>query len=306
MPRVKAPRTRTAPRNSVQDRPAAWRMMLRRQRRLARPIAYVVAGSMVVTVVGMSVHTARSHAGGFMAGVRERLGSATAAFGLRVHDVVIDGRANTPEAVLNAAVGVPIGSPILGFSLDETRAGVESIPWIERATVERRLPGTVIITLQERRPYAIWQIQHKKVLVDREGQVVTNQDIAPFQKMLPLIVGEGAPEAAAPLLDTLRDHPDLAKKVQASIRVGERRWTLQMDNGTSVLLPEGHEVAAVERLVQLQQDHEVLDRNLAAIDMRLPDRLVFRPRPDAPDGTPVPPVPPDIIPATPVINKKPT
>ena len=43
-----------------------------------------------------------------------------------------------------------------------------------------------------------------------------------------------------------------------------------MNNGTDVMLPEGHEVAALDRLMQLQQEHALLDRPLAAIDMRLP------------------------------------
>ena len=65
----------------------------------------------------------------------------------------------------------------------------------------------------------------------------------------------------------------------AAVRVGERRWNLQLNNGADVMLPEGHEVAALDRLVQLQQDHALLDRPLVAVDMRLPDRLVLRPHP---------------------------
>jgi cell division protein FtsQ len=33
--------------------------------------------------------------------------------------------------------------------------------------------------------------------------------------------------------------------------------------------------------MQLQQQHSLFDRPLAAIDLRLPDRLVLRPRPAA-------------------------
>ena len=128
--------------------------------------------------------------------MRERLGAVTAASGLRVTDIVIEGRANTPEPLLRAAIGVSKGDPILGFSLEETRARIETIPWVEHATVERRLPGTVVVNLQERRPFAIWQNQGKFVLVDRAGQVVANQDVAQFRH-LPLIVGQGAPGAAA-------------------------------------------------------------------------------------------------------------
>ena len=70
-----------------------------------------------------------------------------------------------------------------------------------------------------------------------------------------------------------------------------------MKNGTDVMLPEGHEVEALDRLLQLQQETALLDRPLQAIDMRLGDRLVLRPRggpgirrpPDKPAPAPVPP-----------------
>jgi cell division protein FtsQ len=203
---------------------------------------------------------------------------------MRVTHIVIEGRANTPEPLIRAALGVSKGDPILGFPLEDTRARIEKLPWIEHATVERRLPGTVVLFLQERRPFAVWQRQGKFLLVDRAGQVVADQDVAQF-RTLPLIVGPGAPAAAGPMLDALADRPALQARVQAVVRVGERRWNLHMDTGTDVMLPEGHEVAALDRLAQLQQEHAVLDRPLIAIDMRLPDRLLLRPRPD-PDAPP--------------------
>lgn len=300
-------RVRHSPRNSVNDRPSGWRLLLRRQRRLLRPAAWI-AGGLAICVLGLIVwRSAGSHTGpgGSLVTIRERFGAMAAASGLRVTEIVIEGRANTPDPVLRAAIGVTMGDPILGFSLEETRARIEMIPWVEHATVERRLPGTLVINLQERRPFAIWQNQGKFVLVDRAGQVVANQDVAQFRH-LPLIVGQGAPVAAATLLDALRDRPALAEKVSASVRVGERRWNLRMTNGTDVMLPEGHDIVALDRLVQLQQDRSVLDRPLAAIDMRLPDRLVFRPKADAKDGAIVPPVPPGSNPPTvPVLAKKP-
>jgi cell division protein FtsQ len=302
-----------SPRTSVKDRPSGWRLALRRQRRLLRPAGWVALASIVALLILFVVHAVGPHAGSgkTLISLRERLGGLTAASGLRVTDVVIEGRANTPESMLRAAIGIRKGDPILGFSLDDTRATIERIPWIEHATVERRLPGTVVVNLQERRPYAIWQNQGKFVLVDRTGQVVADQDVAQFRR-LPLIVGLGAPGAAAELLDALRDRPALEEKVQASVRVGERRWNLRMTNGTDVMLPEAHEVVALDRLTQLQQDHDVLDRPLAAIDMRLPDRLVFRPKPEAAkpeanDSAVVPPVPPVTTPPTvSVVAKKPT
>ena len=280
------PRVTRSPRNSVNDRPGRWKLLLRRQKRLLRPAGWLAFGVMVLLIGAIAVHSAAP--GGTLATLRERFGGATAFAGLRVTDVEIEGRANTPEPLLRAALGVSKGDPILGFSLEQARQRVESLSWVEHATIERRLPGTVVVYLQERRPFAIWQNQGKFVLIDRAGQIVANQDVASFRQ-LPLVVGIGAPSAAAVLLDALTDRPELQKRVIAAVRVGERRWNLLLNNNASVLLPEGHEIAALDRLMQLQQEHALLDRPLAAIDLRLPDRLVVRPRADAETPAPLPP-----------------
>jgi cell division protein FtsQ len=271
------PRVTRNPHNSVTDRPGRLKLLLRRQKKYIRPASWLACGAGVFL---FGVITVRSSApSSTLATLRERVGSVTAVAGLRVNDVVIQGRANTPEPLLRAALGVNKGDPILGFSVEQARERIESLSWVEQATIERQLPGTVVVYLKERRPFAIWQNQGKFVLIDRNGQVVANQNVAEFHT-LPLVVGPGAPSGAATLVDALTDRPELQKRVVAAVRVGERRWNLQLSNGTSVMLPEGHEVAALDRLMQLQQQHELLDRPLAAIDMRLGDRLVLRPRQD--------------------------
>ncbi len=264
-------------RNSINDRPGRLKLLVRRHRRLVRPAAWtalVLCG--VLLAWGM---TRAKTSEGTLATMRERLGGVTASLGLRVRNVDIEGRANTPEPLLRAALGVSKGAPILGFSVGDARERIERLAWVEHATVERRLPATIVVQLQERRPIAVWQNQGKFALIARDGQVVANQDMSRFDG-LPLVVGSGAPANAAPLLDALADRPALQSHVIAAIRVGGRRWNLHMDSGAEVMLPEGKEVAALDRLLALQQQHALLDRPLAAVDMRLPDRLVVRPQPE--------------------------
>lgn len=286
----RAPSTRGAvPRTSIKDRISKRTMLLRRVRKWAWPAA-CCAAALSVAVAALLV--ARGVApGSSIATLRERFGSSTGFGGLRVARVVIQGRENTPEPLLRAAIGVDIGAPILGFSIEAARTRVESLTWVEQATVERRLPDTVVVALKERRPFAIWQNQKKYMLIDRAGQVVANQDAASFKDTLPLVVGAGAPAGANSLLTTLDRYPALNARVLAAVRVGERRWDLHLKNGIDVMLPEAHEAEALDRLMLLQRDHALMDRPLMAIDLRLPDRLALRPRPDA-AATPVPPPPP--------------
>jgi cell division protein FtsQ len=273
-------------RGSVTDRPPGWRLLLRRQRWLARPLRL---GCMILAIIVCGAILLRNvQPSGSVASVRERIGALTAMAGMRVTDIVIDGRANTPEPILRAALGVNKGDPIVGFSLEQARLRIEKLSWVARATVERHLPGTIVVVLSERRPFAIWQNQGKYVLVDRDGQLVTDEEVAKFRD-LPLIVGPGAPAAARVLLDALIDRPSIQTRVVAAMRISERRWNLRMKNGTDIMLPETHEVEALDRLLALQQDTALLDRPLLAIDMRLGDRLVLRPQavpPGAPTGAP--------------------
>ena len=254
------------------DRPGKWKLIWRRQRQILRRalagsilLGVLIAGGLVAQAIGQG------------ASFRDRIGDATGRLGLIVQTIRIEGRQKTPEYVLLDAIGVREGDPILGFSVREARARIEAIAWVQSATVERRLPGTIVVQVVERRPFAVWQLDGKFTLVDKAGNLVTDSDVATFSDQLPLIVGPGAPKAAAALLDMLAAQPDIQSRMVAAVRVGERRWNLRMNNGADVLLPEGAEVAALAKLAALQASHALLDRPLQAVDLRLPDRLVIRP-----------------------------
>ena len=265
-------------------RPSRMKLLVRRQRRNLRLAAWATSGFAVV-LVGVSVaHSAQT--GGTIAALQERFGRA---IDLRVQDIRIDGLSNTPEPLLRRALGVRKGDPILGFSVEGARQRIESLSWVQHVAVERRLPGTIYVDLTERRPFAIWQNQGKFQLVDRAGEVVTNEDVTAFTDKVPLIVGLGAPPPALDIVTALAGAPDIKSRVDAIVRVGDRRWNLQLKNGVTVMLPEGHEAAALTKLTDLQAQEQLLDRPLVFVDMRLPDRLVVRSRPPvdaAPDTKP--------------------
>ena len=95
------PRVARTPRNSIKDRPGRLKLLLRRQRHLLRPAGWVAFGGVVILIGVIAVHSAAP--GGTLATLRERLGGVTAIAGMRVTDVVVEGRANTPEPLLGAA-----------------------------------------------------------------------------------------------------------------------------------------------------------------------------------------------------------
>ena len=275
-PQSTPPRFTPSP-SRMPDRPGWWKLVLRRQRRILRPTLLALC---LMAVAGGCV--ALLHAATRGAPFAERLETATAQAGaqagLRVQEIQFVGLAKTPETLVRAALGVVKGGSMLGFSPADARARIEKLHWVQSATVERHLPGIVVVRLVERSPFAVWQNQGKFVLIDRGGDVVADQDVAAFASQLPLLVGAGAPMAAASLVDALNAQPSLLPRLVAAVRIGERRWNLRMTNGADVLLPEGAEAVALAKLVEMQGSHQLLDRAIQTIDMRLPDRLVIRPQ----------------------------
>lgn len=195
--------------------------------------------------------------------------------GLAVADVLVEGRERTPMSAVASALAVQRGDPILSFDAEAARQRLMAVSWIERATVERRLPNLVYVRLEERTPLALWQREGRFAVVDAKGVVVVDGEVGPYAA-LPQVIGEGANVAAEELLIMLDAEPALKARVAAATRVGKRRWTLRMDNGVDVLLPEDAPDFAYGQLAELQRDKQVLERDVVSIDLRQSDRMILR------------------------------
>lgn len=217
---------------------------------------------------------------GIGAAIEARLIGGTAALGLRVADIRVEGRATTDRATILAALGAGPGSPILAVDPVRAQRRLAALPWVSSALVERRLPDTLYVRLVERRPLALWQHDGKVQLIDGTGSVIPVSPLDRFAK-LPLVVGSDAAPHAASLLAMLAKEPDLASRVTAAVRVGGRRWTLRIDGRIDVLLPADDDAAAWATLAHLERSSAILERQVEAIDLRLPDRLVVRLAPQA-------------------------
>lgn len=211
--------------------------------------------------------------------LEERLMDLSAMAGFRLNNLTVFGRNQTAPEDIIAAVNVEQGAPILTIDLASTREAIESLPWVESARVERQLPDTIHIEIEERKAFALWQRDGRYTLVDAKGNAIG--DVAGAYGNLPLIVGAGAPARAAEMLAEMGQIPQLAKRAKAYVFVGGRRWNIHFDafdSGIAVRFPEDKFGEALQRLAALERDHRILERNLEFIDLRLPDRLIVRVR----------------------------
>jgi cell division protein FtsQ len=206
-----------------------------------------------------------------------------AALGLKVASLTVQGATPMAQADIVRAAGVYKDQPILGLDLAAVRARVEQVGWVKSARVVRLLPDTIVIAISQRPTVAVWQHQGHTLVIDSEGHPIPEADPARFPQ-LPLVVGEGANDAAAAILPLVTSRPRLTQRLDALVRVDGRRWDLRMSDGALIQLPPTGEDAALIQLDQLDQKSRILELGFARIDLRDPEMVTVRPKDAAPPG----------------------
>lgn len=217
--------------------------------------------------------------GGHIANAFASVGSvydrAIASSGLAVGKVTLEGQSHTEPNDVYAAVGFHEGDSMLSVHPSDVRARLMTLPWVADAAVKRVYPDTVAITVIEKLPFALWQHGHEISVVERSGKPITTADPTEFTR-LPMLTGDGAPEAAAPLLDAIGATRAISSRIKRIERVSKRRWNLVLDGSVTVKLPEQgweREIGTLEKLIV---EDGVLEKDLEIIDLRFADRYIFQ------------------------------
>ena len=68
----------------------------------------------------------------------------------------------------------------------------------------------------------------------------------------------------------------LRERVRGLVRMGERRWDIVLDREQRILLPGDGAVAALDRVIALNEAQDMLRRDVAVVDMRNAERPTLR------------------------------
>jgi cell division protein FtsQ len=237
---------------------------------VAAAIAFILAGIGYGTVRG-------GHVPVVMAELRDFRDSVANLAGFRITSIALAGqRRLTREDILDTA-GVTGRSSLLFLDAGEMRARLKANPWIAEANVLKLYPSRLHIAITERDAFALWQRDGKVEVIAEDGTVVEPYTGAsPHFAKLPLVVGKGAETRAKDFLTLLDRYPAIRDQLQAAVLVAERRWNLMLKNGIDVRLPETDAERALNMLVKLDHDNKILSRDIAAIDLRLMDRVTVQ------------------------------
>lgn len=201
---------------------------------------------------------------------------ATGKAGLNLQFIQVRGRAYTPKDMLVAATDLRLGDPILGINIDAVHERITAIGWVEDVIVERRMPSTIRISIRERLPMGLLQTADGHQLIDAHGVIINGASASDFTH-LPVVAGNGSAIHAEKILSVLKTEPELFAEVWAISFQSERRWDVHLRNGIEIRLPEVEPRQAWSRLAMMDRRKQIINRDLAVIDLRIPKQLIVEP-----------------------------
>jgi len=267
-------RQRPAKRPQLIDREPPNRYIQMVEHYLPRHIGLVATLAILFGSVGFGI-VRGGHVEEFTTALSDTRNALANSAGFRITTVGINGRKQLSQDEVLAIGGVNGRSSLLFLDADTVRAKLKANPWIADATILKLYPGRLQIDIVERTAFALWQQNGRLSVIASDGAVLEPYVTRRFLN-LPLVVGKGADTRAQDFLALLDRYPQVRAVTKAAIFVGERRWNLRLKDGLDVRLPENDVGNALAALSKLDKDDKLFSRDIVAVDMRLPDRLIVQ------------------------------
>jgi cell division protein FtsQ len=200
--------------------------------------------------------------------------------GFSLKNIKIYGRKITPSSEVLRAIDVYKNDGIFKRSLSDIQMSLSSLPWIKHVSVQRTLPWSLCISIDEREPIALFQ--EKKILfyIDKDGKKI---EMEPYRSLLgvdfPVFLGDDACMHAATLLNELTSHPWISQHIRYYHFVRKRRWEFILKNGVKILLPEDHHDQALGILEKILKKAKNRIENIEKIDLRDTEKIIVKLKP---------------------------
>ncbi len=188
------------------------------------------------------------------------------------------------ESVI-AATGAQLGDQLLGISTQKVSGELEKLPWVAEASVERILPSTLRISIDEREPSFVIQTGQGPFLADGRGLVLQegSEELVNVVEMPLRPIRPGTRITTSEFVHAsriLRSLPADIRSRVTSIRAPSIDQ-IQIETGTGPLIFYGAAEKVDEKnfaVETLLERTKAASPKVAVIDVRVPARPVTRPR----------------------------
>jgi cell division protein FtsQ len=192
---------------------------------------------------------------------------------LPVKKVHVDGSLNNVSAdQLQLSIAPQVVEGFIRMDVSKVKDVIESLPWVQTASVRRIWPDTLKVYVEEQSPIARWG---KDALVSVEGKVFRPGKNS-IQMDLPVLLGpDGSSELLVDRFHRINEAlmPLQLKVVRLSM--DERHaWAMELENGVKIILGRDVDNSRLQRFIKAyKQLVAARGEPIASVDMRYTNGL---------------------------------
>ncbi len=202
--------------------------------------------------------------------------------GMNLEKLLIVGNKQIPNNELLNAMHLQPGDAILSINIDDIKARLELLGWVKTVAIERVLPNTLVVKLQERTPDALYEKDGKLYLMDGEGVLLAQFNPEyhdQFRPNLRVVRGVNAEKHYKTIYAVIDADPVFAQMVNAVAYISERRWDLFINYENfkvKVQLPEQVTPEMIKKLDKLIRIDNILSKKISVIDLRDDKNIILK------------------------------
>ncbi|KGM48608.1 cell division protein FtsQ/DivIB [Pseudooceanicola atlanticus] len=268
------------PASSARPDPAPSRAAYRMQRLMLTPAYRLTLRVLVPFVVSMGLvalymsNDARRDA--IILGLQDLRNDFETRPEFMVRMMAVEGATGGTEADIREIAQLDFPISTFDLDLDALRRSVEDLPAVAEAAARIRQKGVLEVSIIERAPVALWRTRDGIDVLDIEGIAISAVQTRADRPDLPVIAGYGADRHVAEAVRLINIMAPMKDRLRGLVRVGERRWDVILSPDLRIMLPQDRPDFALERVIALHEAQDVLNRDLAAVDMRIAARPTLR------------------------------
>lgn len=186
-------------------------------------------------------------------------------------DISVYDAKNYDETRIKSAMGIAPNTRAYSVNLDAVKERIIKIPEIREAAIRRLPNGKLVVHARPYRAVAIWTDGTYFYPISGDGTVVNTPNT---ERTDGTVVFRGT---------TPNDISDITKAAMGLIRdldylewVDGRRWNIITKDDITIMLPEDDPIAAIGKIITLDEKHQILSKKLKTIDMRDDARILVK------------------------------
>lgn len=164
----------------------------------------------------------------------------------------------------------------LSLDLNQIKKGINFIPSVTDVELAIERNGVLKVVVEERVPRILWFDNNQFHLLDIDGlalDTVTNRNAYPE---FFVIAGSGADRRVKEALEIFSVSDNINHHIRGLVWVGGRRWNMYLDKGRLVKLPENEPIVAMKKIKILDEEENLLSREVSILDLRIPNKIYVR------------------------------